>query len=133
MFKNIKLYYGLEKCLEIPNISLRCYHDICMYALWLYAAKEWASMDTHYHELDKWTKSSNDIIRDNLYKYGFINGQGSTNNDSEFWWKIYQLDPTLSPNIVSNVQKHHASAWERNNCLWLEIEYLIQHFKDKII
>lgn len=128
----MKLHHSLERCLQVENISLNCYHDLANFAQWLQDASVWASKQTHYQDLDIWFNTVNRIIQANLDKYGFINGVGPTNNDSKLWWCIYALDPTSSPNLQTSVASHHASAWERNQVLIMEIEYLIDCFENRI-
>ena len=128
----MKISYQLEKCMEIDSISLSCYHELCNFAKWLQDACDWTDRRTHYQGLDEWLTPKNQIISKNLDKFGFINGKGSTNNDSAFWWVIHQLEPCYSLNLVTEVSSHHSSAWERNNCMLIEIEHLISQFENKI-
>lgn len=127
-----KYSHNTEQAIEISNISLNCYHDLHMFALWLDYARDWASKETHYQNLDQWFKNINQCIHNNLNKYGFINGKGPTNNDSKLWWTIYQIDPTTSPNLKTTVENHHSSAFERNEVMIIEIEKIIKNFENKI-
>lgn len=124
----MKLQRQIAECLNL-NITLNCYHDLCLFHQWLQEASNWASKDTHYQQLEEWWKPYNQCIHDNLNKYGFVNGVGAPNDDAKLWWLIYQVDPTWSPNLKTQVSRHHASAHERNEVMVVEIGYLCEHFK----
>jgi len=126
----MKLSHKIEECLDL-DITLNCYHDLCIFHQWLQEASKWASMDTHYQELDEWWKPYNKCIGNNLDKYGFVNGVGAPNDDAKLWWLIYGSDPVDSPNLKTKVARHHASAWERNEVMILEIGYLCDQFNAK--
>lgn len=126
----MKLQHQITDCLDL-DITLNCYHDLCLFHQWLQEASEWASMDTHYQELDEWWKPYHQIIDVNLKKYGFINGVGAPNDDAKLWWNICGSDPAWSPNLITQVANHHSSAWSRNEVMILEIGYLCDQFNVK--
>lgn len=126
----MKLSYKIEECLGL-DITLNCYHDLCHFHQWLQEAKDWASKNTHYQQLEDWWNPYHKIISNNLDKYGFVNGNGAPNDGAKLWWFIYQTDPAWSPNLKTQVSNHHSSAWERNEVMILEIGYLCDHFNAK--
>lgn len=126
----MKIPNYLQECLEL-NITLNCYHDLCHFHQWLQEASNWASKNTHYQQLDDWWQPYNQIIHNNLDKYGFVNGVGAPNDDAKIWWLIYGSDPCWSPNLKTPVSNHHASAHERNEVMILEISYLCDYFQNK--
>jgi hypothetical protein len=121
---------------EITNnenfkISLNCYHDLCIFAHWIQESLKWASTQTHYHKLDEWCNPYWNEIGKNLNKYGFVNGIGCncTNYDCRLWWLIYGYDSVHDPNLITNVERHHASASECAKAALMRIEQLCEYFQ----
>ncbi len=126
----MKLNYQIAECLDL-DITLNCFNDLCIFHQWLTGAKDWASKDTHYQQLEGWWKPYNQFIHNCLNEYGFVDGVGAPNDDAKLWWNIYGADPAWSPNLKTDVSNHHSSAYERNEVMILEIGYLCNHFKSK--
>lgn len=124
------------KFTEITNdenfkISLNCYHDLCMFAHWIQNSLEWASPGTHYYKLDEWIIPYWNEIDKNLNKYGFVNGVGCkcTNYDCKLWWLIFGYNPVHDSNLITKVERHHASALERAKAGLMTIEELCEYFQ----
>ena len=67
-----------------------------------------------------------------LKKYGFVNGEpeiNAKNFKATFWWQIYDLVSNIiySPNLKTEVFSHHSSAYERNEALIIEVNYILQN------
>lgn len=108
----MKLPYILNKLVENPlEINLECLHSLFDFLMWLEESKTWASKTTHYFLLDEWWNQFNDLRHKNIDEFGFINGKGPTTPEGTLWWSIYQYDPCDSPNLKTEVQRHHASAF----------------------
>ena len=129
----MKLPYILEKLTSEPlDINLDCLHSLFDLLTWLEESQTWASKETHYFELEVWRKPYNQIILNNVNKYGFINGQGPTTPEGSFWWAIYQYDPVNSPNLKTQVSNHHASAHERAICAKTDLEVIYDFYLKRI-
>lgn len=130
----MQISYRLKQIMEIESISLDCYHQLFNLAMWLEEASEWASLNTHYQNLNDWADPLDKEIHKNLdrFVYSFFRDKNTIPNDVRLWFEIYQLDPCWSPNLVTKAEPHHSSAYERNQCLLMEINYLLEHFEDKI-
>lgn len=83
------------------------------------------SKQTHYHQLDEWRNPITDFLHKVLNETGFVNGQGCSNEECSFWWSVYTSPDLIvfSNYLKTQVNNHHASAFERN-------EALIQFFED---
>lgn len=88
------------------------------------------SKETHYHRLNEWSEPLHLFIREKMYKHGFENGNVEENNkkpNARFWFEVYQIIDAIiySPNLKTQVGLHHSSAFERNEALKVEIDYII--------
>jgi hypothetical protein len=125
----MKLPYILIKLIENPlEINLECLHSLFDLLTWLEESKTWASKGTHYDDLDIWWKAFINISHDNLYEFGFIDFKGPTTPEGSLWWLIYQYDPCDSPNLKTQVQRHHASAFERAECALIDLEQIYNFY-----
>lgn len=93
----------------------------------------YASTKTHYDRLDEWSKPIYDFIHTMLDISEFANGHPEKNTSSEciFWFTIYKLMSSIiySPNLKTEVANHHSSAYERNEALIKELEYIMEDIK----
>lgn len=129
----MKQPYILNKLITEPlDINLDCLHSLFDLLTWLEESKTWASKGTHYFGLPTWWDKYGKIVSENLHKYGFINGKGPTSPEGLFWWKIYQYDPTNSPNLKTQVSTHHASAYERACCAKVDLEFVYDFYLEKV-
>ena len=112
------------------NVSEKCKQDLLVYLQHINDLSKTASKYTHYDKLNEWSESAYGFIHKMLKKYKFVNGNPEANAklpDASFWWNIYGVISNIhySPNLQTKVAAHHSSAWERNEALRLDIEYII--------
>jgi hypothetical protein len=112
------------------NVSDKCKHDLLVYLNLINELSKTASKKTHYVNLEEWTSSAYGFIHKMLKKYKFVNGDPEANSklpNASFWWNIFWILSSIqySPNLNTNVEPHHSSAWERNEALKLDIEYIV--------
>jgi len=91
-----------------------------------------ASKRGFYDRLVEYNKPISDHIHGALTDAGFANGEPAKNTpeanpDAAFWWALYNTwcNIVYSPNHMSIHPNHHSTAFDRNEALIAEIEYLI--------
>ena len=133
----MKCSYNVEKTINnSEKVSEKCKQDLLVYLNLINELSKTASKKTHYVNLEEWSNSSHKFIDKMLKKYKFVNGNSEANEklpDAKFWWNIYGVLSSIhySPNLKTNVDIHHSSAWERNEALRLDIEYIINFLNIK--
>lgn len=93
-----------------------------------------ASKNYFYDRIDEWSDPLYDFISKTLKNFGFKNGNREYNDqfpDIVFWWEIYGIisSTIYSPNLQTQTQNHHSSAYERNCVLEIELQYVLDEFK----
>lgn len=122
----------------IPNNpSIQLLHDVIGFEEILVKQQDVASKKGLYDGLDEWNDAVYHYIQKMLDKNGFINGHKDQNPYASFWWKIYPLPSNVcwSPNLKGDYDSsthHHATAYDRNECMLLEIQYLLTKFPNNI-
>lgn len=90
-----------------------------------------ASKKTHYHRLDEWSDVVYGFVHKMLRVCKFKNGKKEQNINAAFWWSIYGLVSGVihSPELpLSDVARHHTSAYDRNHALLGEVNHIISEF-----
>jgi len=123
--------YDMKECLDCVNVSNESLIDLSNYLNLINELSITASKNTHYEKLDEWSTLVYDYIHKMLNKYGFVQAVQEQNPDAEFWWCLYGLLSNIiySPNLITEVSNHHSSAFERNEALKLDLEYLLNKIK----
>lgn len=126
--KEIRISYSLTEAVEQkPLASEKALKDLEGYLTLLKSLSTTASKQTHYHKLNDWSDVAYGYVHDMLKKYDFKNGGPDQNDNARFWWTVYGMVSSIhySTFLTTNVALHHSSAFERNEALTKEIEYLI--------
>ncbi len=97
-------------------------------------SSETASKNHWYDRLNEWDKPLYNFVSDKLNSNGFIQGQPDMNKNNKrvrVWWELYQYLSSLiySPNLKSEVANHHSSAFERNEVLRKDMEYIVKYYE----
>ena len=132
--KIIKPSYLTDEALSVLNVPKVVFTQLEVFYNLLKESSLKASKNTHYDRLNEWSDPIYEFIRKEMYTSGFINGNVEKTKEkpaAEFWWIIYQLISGIhySPFLKTTVSNHHASAFERNEALLNEIEYVLNNFK----
>jgi hypothetical protein len=120
----------------LPRASAEAITDLKAYADYVEGLRTIASEKTHYHDLNVWSDKAYEFIHAMLKKYGFVNGDPEANAllpDATLWWMVYGLISNViySPHLKTQVAYHHASAYERNEALILELKDVISNIPTK--
>jgi hypothetical protein len=115
---------------KIIGVSIEAKNDVHTLLELCYTLRSTASKKGSYDHLEDWTKPVYELHSRILHHYGFKNGDVEYNNsipDIQYWWGIYGIINNIiySPNLHTEYENHHSSAWERNEALIAELEFLI--------
>lgn len=132
--ETLKLPYWIERLfeeVEIEKVSQQAKDDLKGFYSLIIEQKSLASKNTHYDKLNEWSDPLYAYIHKMLQKYRFVNGNPEANKklpDALFWWGIYlcMSNVIYSLNLNTQVARHHASAWERNEVLVIEVLQLME-------
>lgn len=87
-------------------------------------ATDTASKGHFYTGLDDWSKPIYQFIRERMERFGFVNGERTQKPDAAYWVCMFQLFSSItfsSRHLKTEVVRHHASAWERNEAFKAEL------------
>lgn len=92
-----------------------------------------ASKGHFYDGLDEWSKSIYEFIRERMTRFGFVNGERTQAPDARYWLQVYELFThiTLSRHLKTDVVRHHASAFERNEAFKAELRDWIVRINER--
>ena len=125
MKNKLKVSHSMLETLKLKT-SPESVEDLKLFIDLVETLRNRVSKQTHYHNLDEWTKPTFGFIHDMLKKYGFINGEpeiNKLNKDATFWYGLNSVvsNITYSPLLETSVSLHHSSAFERNEALYKEL------------
>jgi len=123
--------YDTNETKKIVNVSNNAIKDVQGLLSICYSLRSTASHQGFYDGLKEWSTPIYDYIDNILKKYGFVNGDPEYNKrypDIQYWWGIYGMMNNIiySPNLYTRYPNHHSTAYERNEALIVELEYLIK-------
>ena len=117
---------------NIPHVSDEAKKDVQEFINYCIELRKTASTEYFYDHITEYNNSIQDFIHKELKKYGFKNGNVEWCNshpDIAYWWEIYKMIDWIiySPNLHTKTENHHSSAYERNEALIVELQYLINN------
>lgn len=128
-----KISFRAEKAIKIlSNASMDAVSNIHKFKTFLECLRNTASKKTHYDNITDYLNPVYEYVHNELANFGFVTGEPEINKknpDASLWWAIFGIvnSITFSPHLKTNVASHHASAYERNEALILELEVIINN------
>lgn len=119
--------------LQLHGVSYDAKAEIMNLYDLVFNASDTAHRNHSYEGLDEWSKPIHTFIRERMERFGFVNGEKTQKSDAKYWLCVFELFThiTFSRHLKTDMVRHQASAFERNEAFKAELRDWIVRINDR--